>query len=190
MTSPLFTVKVELSTSAPFASSPSWTDITAYVDCDRDGIKFKRGRPDIFNRPDSGDCSFTVNNFDGRFTTTNASGPYYPNLRKNNRIRISVIYSATTYVRYIGYVNEWPNKWEGQDARGEVTCTDIFKLIERKSNSRGNYSEEAFKEIPWAYYPLDETSPSKTFGNVNVNTNTTYATAPLHIVKMVGTQIA
>lgn len=203
MTVPLVGILVELILDQPFAAITvgNTKDITAYVDCETVGVKFKRGRPDRLTEADAGDCTFVVSNLDGRFTTTNTAGPYYgtgtsPGLRKNNRIRITVQYSSNggvsvtnTSVRYIGYVNAWPNKFEGKDAKAEVSCTDVFKICERVGDSRGNYAEEVIKTNPWAYYPLDESAPSKSFGNVNVNSATSNVTAPLVILPMVDKQI-
>jgi hypothetical protein len=182
---PTVLAKVELSTNTPFAT-PTWQDISAYVP----SVTFARGRSDVFSRVTAADCTFTVTNLDGRFTSTNASGAYYPNLRKNNRIRITLQYSSnnstvtTSSVRFIGFVNEWPNKFEGKDAKAEVTCSDLFKILERFGNSRGNYLEEALGDKPVCLYPLDEGDPTRTFNCVQQTS--TPVSSPLTIVRMAG----
>lgn len=183
---PTVIAKVELSTDTPFAT-PTWNDISVYV---KEPIKFGRGRADAFSAVAPTDCTFILSNLDGRFTTTNASGPYYPNLRKNNRIRITLNYSSnntsvtTASVRFIGFVNAWPNTFEGKDALAEVTCSDMFKILERFGSSRGNYVEEALGDKPVCLYPLDEAAPTRTFNCIQQTA--TPVSAPLTEVRMAG----
>src|SRR5437879_6413660 len=142
---------VYLSTDGPYVASPTWNDITAFVDCDANGIKLGRGRPDTFSTTTAGTCSFTLSNQGGRFTQGNSGSPYYPNLRLNNRIKVTVSNNGgAEVVRFMGYINEWPNDWVGKLATSTVSCTDVFKILEQSSDSRGNYSEAAVKDMPVA----------------------------------------
>jgi len=158
---PALQTKVELSTDAPMSAAPTWTDISAQAK----NIKITRGRQDRFSIVQAGSATFDLTNEGGRLSVANTSSPFYPNLRKNNRIRISIIYNTVTYVRLVGYVNEWPVQWEGKHSVATVTCTDVFKLLARYDNSRGNYAEQALAAKPVAFYPMDEQAPATTLGN-------------------------
>ncbi len=71
----------------------NWTDVTRYVRA-IDGIAITRGRGDEQDDIVPGGMSLSLNN-DGRFTPGLASGAYYPNVKKNRRIRARVIYWVT-----------------------------------------------------------------------------------------------
>lgn len=77
---------------------------------------------------------------------------------------------AVIKARYDGYVNQWPVDWPGggRMAVARLTCTDIFKQLE-KATLRSMIEEEVLSRDPLAYYPLSEPSNSESVGDVSEN---------------------
>ncbi|MGW3595015.1 LamG-like jellyroll fold domain-containing protein [Streptomyces sp. NPDC005167] len=69
--------------------SITWTDITPYVDV-TSGVTITRGASDELSETQPGTASMTLDNADGRFTPGNPTSPYYPFVRRNAPIRVSV----------------------------------------------------------------------------------------------------
>ncbi|MEV5184260.1 LamG-like jellyroll fold domain-containing protein [Streptomyces werraensis] len=71
-------------------STITWTDISRYVDVGQQGVSTTRGASDELSETQPGTATLRLNNEDGRFTPGNPSSPYYPYVRRNAPIRISV----------------------------------------------------------------------------------------------------
>jgi hypothetical protein len=99
------TPKLELSLDDPGVASPTWLDITTWLH--ESGIEINRGRNNELERFETGWATLNLNNNDGRFDPTNTASPYFPNLRPMNRLRLSGIWSATTYGMIVGYAEGW-----------------------------------------------------------------------------------
>jgi hypothetical protein len=77
----------------------TWTDISTYLyNRSLPGITITRGRPDETSQATPSKMTGQLNNRDGRFTSRNPAGPYYPDLTRNTAIRLSVPDSGT-YLR-------------------------------------------------------------------------------------------
>src|SRR4051794_22697675 len=61
----------------------TYTDITQFVNMSGQGVSITRGASDELGETQAGTMTLTLDNSDGRFTPTNASSPYYPNVKKN-----------------------------------------------------------------------------------------------------------
>lgn len=73
-------------------SSITWTDITQYADIIKSGIRIdNRGAQNEQSETQASTCSLVLDNSDGRFTPSRTGSPYYPNVKKNCPIRVSVI---------------------------------------------------------------------------------------------------
>lgn len=105
-TFPTVTVETAFST-APFAVTPTYTDLSSYAQA----FKTSRGRPNPLTRIEAGSGSVTLDNRDLRFDPLNAGGSYYPNVLPTRKTRISAVYNATTYYLFTGYVQRWPQAW-------------------------------------------------------------------------------
>ncbi|MDG9717396.1 LamG-like jellyroll fold domain-containing protein [Streptomyces sp. DH24] len=68
----------------------TWTDISSYVDVLKQGVAIRRGAADELSETQPGSATLRLDNQDGRFTPGNAASPYYPYVRRNAPIRISV----------------------------------------------------------------------------------------------------
>ncbi|MEV0441801.1 hypothetical protein AB0I84_35135 [Streptomyces spectabilis] len=72
------------------SASPVWTDISAYTELAGSGISIVRGAQDELSETQPGTCQLTLDNSDGRFTPHRTAGAYYPNVKKNVPLRVSV----------------------------------------------------------------------------------------------------
>ncbi|MFE1926538.1 LamG-like jellyroll fold domain-containing protein [Streptomyces asoensis] len=72
----------------------TWTDITTYVDTVR-GVSVSRGASDELSETQPGTATLVLDNSDGRFTPGNGASPYYPYVRRNAPIRVSVAVMPT-----------------------------------------------------------------------------------------------
>lgn len=72
--------------------------------------------------------------------------------------------------RFWGVVNEWPSKWQGLYSTATITCSDLFKLLNRQPNMRSCLEEEILRDTPLVYYPLTEPSASSTAGDLSGTT--------------------
>ncbi|MEU8713622.1 hypothetical protein [Streptomyces sp. NPDC048663] len=76
---------------------------------------------------------------------------------------------ATVIPRYYGMVNEFPVDFEGLSSHSTITCTDLFKRLNRLPTLRSMLTEEIAKILPDAYYPLTEPSGSLSAGDISGN---------------------
>ncbi|MGW3024837.1 hypothetical protein [Streptomyces sp. NPDC001221] len=76
---------------------------------------------------------------------------------------------ATVKPRFYGMVNEWPVDWEGLNSKVTVSCTDLFKRLNRLPALRSMLSEEITSLVSVAYYPLTEPSDSTSAGDLSGN---------------------
>src|SRR5436190_16878496 len=106
-------VVVEIAfTATPFqaASGITWVDVSSFVRTSKDGgapIAIRRGRQSELGRVEAGTLSLMLDNRTRVFDPLNTSSAYYPNVIPMKRIRVSAIWSSTTYRLYTGYVEAW-----------------------------------------------------------------------------------
>ncbi|MFJ2568183.1 hypothetical protein ACIO02_35560 [Streptomyces sp. NPDC087568] len=71
--------------------------------------------------------------------------------------------------RFWGTANEFPIEWEGLASTVTVTCTDLFKRLNRLPVLRSMAIEEVLAAGPAAFYPLTEPSDSTSAGDLSGN---------------------
>lgn len=71
--------------------------------------------------------------------------------------------------RFYGLVNDWPTRFEGLSSTAFISCTDLFKRLNRRPALRSMLGEEILLQKPMVYYPLSEESTSATAGDVGGN---------------------
>ena len=110
--------EVCLELNADLTASPTGysfaTDITSLT-FDRDGdssIVIRRGRQDEQSLTPPSTCELTVDNTDGRFSPRNPVGAYYGGLRRNTPLRVRVNPGTGLSTRFVGFVSEWPPRWD------------------------------------------------------------------------------
>lgn len=168
-------VKVEVAfASTPDDLAPVWTDISAWVDMDA-GVSITTGRADEFATVQTGTCSVTLDNVDGRFTVGNAASPYYPNVKIRKKIRISYQNPSgpgPISYRFAGYVEEWPTAWPGgmsTYSTAVVTASDRFKRLGKVNALRSLITQEYLLDNPVADFTLGEPTGSTTAGDTSRN---------------------
>jgi hypothetical protein len=69
--------------------------------------------------------------------------------------------------RFYGMVNEFPVDWEGLVSTVTISCTDLFKRLNRLPALPSMLTEEIVTFFPVAYYPLTEPSDSTSAGDLS-----------------------
>lgn len=144
----------------PLTTSPTWTDITDYVDA-KVGLSITRGRSDEQGDVSAGTLIAVLFNEDKRFTPGYAGGPYGANVVPRVPIRVYVTYNGTDYHRFNGWVQSWQLAWPDgveETAKIQVTATDLLGILEQRSLST-SLTEVMLATSPVALYPLTEANP-------------------------------
>lgn len=157
-------VTVEIAFDSGFSTAEgdrTWTDVTAYVEGD-ESIDITYGRSDELATPEPNACTVTLDNRDGRFTPEKTSSPYYPEVKKGKPLRVTVTYNAVDYVRFTGYIDEWPLVWpDGSSSASTITITATSRRARLGHTAALKYSpiRYAYAEPDWpqAYWPMDGT---------------------------------
>jgi hypothetical protein len=123
VSAPTYTCDVAFATD-PGATTPTWTNVPiGYVL----GFTTKRGRQKELDRIDAGTATVRFNNSDRRFDPTHSGSPYSPNVIPMRKIRLRAIHNAVTYPLFTGFVQAWPQSWNGPNVGYvDVSCTDAF----------------------------------------------------------------
>src|SRR5215469_1429592 len=79
-----------------------WNDITPFI-YQRDTVHIQRGRQNEASTMQPSTATFTLNNRDGRFTTRNPAGAYFPNLVQNTPVRLSMPAGAAGLSNYLRF---------------------------------------------------------------------------------------
>ena len=119
-------ISVEVAFTTAPGATPSWTDISPYVE----SFSTRRGRSSEFDTFSAGTASIVLKNDDRRFDPVYTSSPYYPNLLPMRRVRVRTTYSGVTYDLFNGYVDGWPQGYN--NPRGSfvnLPATDAFKVL-------------------------------------------------------------
>lgn len=137
--------------STPLATSPSWTNITAYVIGE---ISTKQGRVAEFDANDVGVMTLTLNNRDRRFDPMNTAGPYYGNLKQRVRIRLTA--SGTTL--FTGWIRGWPQTLDHRNGMATVTleAVDALGMLALAPLPPSPHAAIIVSHSPDAYYPLND----------------------------------
>lgn len=143
-------------------------DITAYVR--QRSFTLSRGWSDE-NEEDNvqpAELKLELDNKVGEFTLGAAN---FNGITKDKRIRLSETVGGTTYRRVVGYVPDWPTKWESALANmaiAGITAMDRFARLNRRK-LRSMLENELFRNSPAAYYALGEPAGSTSAGDTSGN---------------------
>lgn len=129
MTRPQITVEIAF-IERPFASSPTWTDVSADVLA---VSEITHGRPRLGASVQAGQARVTLDNSAGAYAPDNWASPYHPYLLPMRPIRVRATWGATTVTLFRGFVERWPPTLPGGlDTTVTLECTDWFAVLSTK----------------------------------------------------------
>ena len=119
--------------SNPFDTSPSFTDISAFVR----SFSTARGRVNELGQFGAGTLTLLLSNADNRFNPTNTSSPYYDSsagktkIQPLKRVRVSAVYDSVTYRMFEGFLDKIPVSYpaNGNDSVVTITASDAFRIF-------------------------------------------------------------
>ena len=116
--------------SDPYSTTPTWTDVSAYVRLSP-SLQVSRGRDDPWSPCPAGRLTLTLSNRDRRFDPTYTAGPYYGKLTAGRQIRVRQLTSAVYYPLFYGFVLEWPQQTvdRGLDATVDIEAYDGIEAL-------------------------------------------------------------
>jgi hypothetical protein len=138
-------------------SEMTWTDLTNRLwDWDGSGgIQFQLGQMQ------SGEYTIELDNYDAALTSTNASGPYYPDVQPGTPIRIraalGTIGGVTADRWYVIALNagEWTEKIDESYRRYvELSATDLWAAL--SATPPTFYRSEIYADQPYVWWPCDD----------------------------------
>jgi hypothetical protein len=165
MTLPVTVVEIAFAT-APDDPSPVWVDVTQWWRSNSP-ISITRGRQDHLGEVQPSKLTLTLENSDGRFTPGNVNSPYYPNIKKGRKIRVSQIHDITR-TRFTGYVDEWPVAWADASTKvadATITASSRMARLGRGVELLSIIEEEYLSDGPAVYYTMGDAAGSTQAGN-------------------------
>lgn len=157
------TTVLEIAFDAGYTGTPTWTDVTTYLQHPAGGIGLDKWRSEELAVCPPSRCSFVLDNRDGRFTPGRAAGAHYPNVKKGRRIRVRSTVDAVTTTRFLGYIDDWAVEWPGHVstfATCLVTASSRTARLGKTTELRSIVEEEYLADNPFAMYILDEPAGS------------------------------
>jgi hypothetical protein len=142
--------------SDPLATSPTWTDITAYV---REVPHIFRGRRSEYNAFAPSTCRVVLDNNDRRFDPDYAAGAYDPNVVPMKRLKVTWAFAAASGVVFTGFVLGWPQQERGVGADGfsTITAVDGSRFLEQSPLPESAYREAMESTAGVSHYwPLQD----------------------------------
>lgn len=135
----------------------TWTDISAYV-LERDPIRVARGRQDEQSEGETGTCTFTLDNRDGRFSPRNPTGAYYGTIGRNTPVRVSTLLGGVRLVKPDGLIASCPDT-AANSITGDIDVrVDAVFASWVGSGSNGNYLLSKGTAAPQISWQLRTTS--------------------------------
>jgi hypothetical protein len=142
---------------SPYAVSPTWTDVTAWVR----SFSVDRGRSDDWGDFD-GSATVVLNNRTRLFDPYNTSGTFYGKLLPRRQIRIRAqtndAGTVVTHDVFRGFVSGWSPSWTdaGTDSTVTLSCFDALQLLAADQLPADWSRSYILSTSPRHYYPCDE----------------------------------
>jgi hypothetical protein len=170
-----YTAYIYVAFDPPTATSPTWVNVTQYVDLQKSTISMTRGRQDGLSDVNVGTCSLSVDNTDGRWTPTNAAGAWFGKIHKGNWLRIDALPpSGTVSTRFVGFITGLPTAWDGLYANTKISASDRFLLLGQAPQFDTMVEQESLADNAGdlqCYYALIESSSSPSIGDTSGQSN-------------------
>ncbi len=159
-------VKVEIAFDSGFttpAADRTYTDVSARA---FGSVSIGWGRSDQFGTCEPLTCSLQLSNEDGALTPGNTGSAYYPNVKLDRPVRITVTPAGgAPSVRFVGYVDAWPMSWPFGTDLGSVcvnlTATSRTGRLGLRNALYSDLVENARSAGATAIWPLDEPEGSR-----------------------------
>jgi len=158
--------------SAPLTASPTFIDCTSYLRLEYGVAITRGGRPDEFSTCQPGTFKCILDNSSGAFTKGNVSSPFYPNVKKNVRIRFYAVVGGVEYIRGDWHADDFALAYDNGATTASLvtlTATSRLKLIARRGGLGSFLGEEVLFDGPLAYLPLGDTASATTVQNIAAN---------------------
>lgn len=136
----------------------TWTDVSDSV-LVSDGVQITRGRATNRDEVQAGTCTLTLKDQDRRFDAENASGPYYGFLNPGVPVWVTVTVGATTYDRFYGFVEDFPQVSPDPADRVcyvPIEAVDAFGMLALARQPESVLEVEILVDDPIAYWRLSE----------------------------------
>lgn len=146
-------VTVEFSPTTDPLAAPSWVDITNKV---VGQVQWGRGRGSELDEFPAGSASFTLQDPNRDFDSSNTSGTYSPNIKPRKKVRIRS--GGTTL--FTGYVRKWDTAYDlmSKQVLTTVTCVDAIGLLGMGTLVGTPYFQTIRRDGPAAYYSMNDLS--------------------------------
>lgn len=154
-------VKVEIAFDSGFSTPAvdrTWTDVSTRA---YGAVTVGWGRADQFSSCEPLTCSLTLDNTDGALTPGNAASAYYPNVKLDRPIRVTVTpEGGSDSVRFTGYVDAWPTVWPFGTDRGSVyvniSATSRTGRLALRNALYADLTQNAIAAGATSVFPLDD----------------------------------
>lgn len=170
-----YTGRIYISFDPPTSTSPTWLEVTQFVDLAKTVISITHGRQDGLSDVNVTTCTLAVDNTDGRWTPTNTAGAWYGFIHKGIWLRVDVLPpSGTANTRFTGFITGLPTAWEGLYAYAKITASDRFLLLGQAPQFATMVQQEAMSDNAGTlecYYNLTEASGALTAGDTSGQLN-------------------
>lgn len=152
--------KIEWAFGADLTANPAtwvWTDLSLFA---LGSVSVRSGRSDEASQTQPTACGFRLRNTDGRFSPRFPTSPYYPYVRRQTPVRISLS-PGTGYVqRFQGYIDNIVPVWpagNSQVAEVEVTASGIMRRLGQGGKQlRSAPARYIPTTSPVAYWPMED----------------------------------
>lgn len=158
------TTKIELAFGANLTGNPAswvWTDVSAYA---LGSVSVTAGRADEAFQTQPTQCTFRLNNTDARFSPRLPTSPYYPNVRRQTPVRVSLNPGTGYQQRFQGYIDVITPAWPaGNSQFAEVSVVASGSLRRLGQGSQPTVSalrHSILGDGPVEYWPLEDVSGS------------------------------
>ncbi|HWB36041.1 MAG TPA: hypothetical protein VHA75_08460, partial [Rugosimonospora sp.] len=147
---------------ADLTADPDTWDFTEVTDYLRvpEQPTIKRGRTAEAQQAQPSTATFALNNPDGRFTPRRAMSPYYPYIRRDTPVRLTVDVGTGEIERFSGFVDTIAPAWD-TSGKFRTAAVSASGILRRLSTGTGKPVNSALWRAtvaagPVAYWPLED----------------------------------
>jgi hypothetical protein len=120
------TAKCELALTTAPTAAPAWIDVTARLRA----FDLTRGRGAELDDAAPGNATVVLDNADRALDPSHTTGPYYGNLKRRRRLRLSGVLDGAAEPLFDGFVRGFPLRRSGpQDQWAEVAADDALAVL-------------------------------------------------------------